>query len=77
MGSALRQLPSFFTQLTALHELLEEAAEIAVAADHPVYDCFYIALARREGMPLVTADKRLASAARSHSETEVQLLSET
>src|SRR5260221_395181 len=64
MRSALRQLPSFFAQLATIHELLGEAADIAGAANYPLYDCFYVALAHREGLPLVTADKRLASAAK-------------
>jgi predicted nucleic acid-binding protein len=29
-----------------------------------VYDCLYIALARREGLPLISADKRLLTLAR-------------
>ncbi|WP_255518572.1 hypothetical protein [Synechococcus sp. CBW1006] len=27
--------------------------------DHPVYDCLYLALARREAAVLLTADQRL------------------
>lgn len=74
MRGALRQLPSFFARLVPTHDLLQEAAEIAVTAGHPVYDCFYLALAEREGAPLVTADKRLASVARDLSGVEIHLL---
>lgn len=28
--------------------------------DHPIYDCFYLALALKEDAPLVTADRKLA-----------------
>lgn len=39
--------------------LAPRATEIALTVDHPVYDCFYLALAEREGAELVTADQRL------------------
>ncbi len=32
---------------------------MAVDLRHPVYDCFYLALAEAEEAPLVTADRRL------------------
>lgn len=41
-------------------ELWEEALKLAVELNHPIYDCFYLALAQREGAPFVTADARLA-----------------
>ena len=53
------QLPSFFLRLVPAAELAEEAMRLAHALDHPVYDCFYLALAERDGVPLVTADTRL------------------
>jgi predicted nucleic acid-binding protein len=74
MMQAVAQLPDIFVALTPLKMLADEAAEIAIASNHPVYDCFYIALARRETAPLVTADKRLAVAAQSVSGVEVRLL---
>ena len=40
-------------------ELLAEALALACHLNHPVYDCLYLALARREAAVLVTADKRL------------------
>lgn len=39
--------------------LLDEALALALRLQHPAYDCFYLALARRIGAPLVTADRRL------------------
>jgi predicted nucleic acid-binding protein len=39
--------------------LQAEALALACHLDHPVYDCLYLALARREAAVLVTADKRL------------------
>ena len=39
--------------------LLRRAMSISVELDHPTYDCFYLALAEQERVPLVTADKKL------------------
>lgn len=36
-----------------------EALALACHLDHPVYDCLYLALARREAAMLLTADQRL------------------
>jgi predicted nucleic acid-binding protein len=41
------------------HHLQAEALAMACHLDHPVYDCLYLALARREAAELITADKRL------------------
>ena len=49
---------------TASRELLDPALELALEWKHPVYDCLYAALAIRRNVPLITADKRLAAAAR-------------
>jgi predicted nucleic acid-binding protein len=53
------QLPSLFSALIPSADLLARAATIALALDHPAYDCFYIALAERDGVDLITADRRL------------------
>jgi len=45
--------------LMSLSSLASRAAGIAAELDHPVYDCFYLALAERLQSPLVTADRRL------------------
>jgi predicted nucleic acid-binding protein len=39
------------------------ALELATRSDHPVYDCFYLALAIELGAPVVTDDRRFAAAA--------------
>jgi predicted nucleic acid-binding protein len=36
-----------------------EALALACHFDHPVYDCLYLALARREAATMLTADQRL------------------
>ncbi len=48
-------------------ELIVPATTIALALDHPVYDCLYLACAEAEGVPLVTADRKLQEAAASHA----------
>jgi predicted nucleic acid-binding protein len=45
-------------ELIPMQSLLGSAMEIALTLQHPAYDCFYLALARREGCPFVTADRR-------------------
>ncbi len=39
-----------------------DAVRLAVALDHPVYDCVYVALAHRIGATVVTADRRFVTA---------------
>ncbi len=45
-------------------ELANRALSLAIELQHPIYDCFYLALAQRENALLITADERLLSAAR-------------
>lgn len=52
--------------------LLPTAIDIAMAENHKIYDCLYLALALERGEPLATADRRMAEIARSLSlETEL------
>src|SRR5262245_9479498 len=60
---AIAHAPHFFERLVPLQDLLTRAAEIALSVQHPVYDCFYLALAERERADLVTADARLVAIA--------------
>jgi predicted nucleic acid-binding protein len=53
------RLPRYFGEFVSMSALAARAAAIAVQLDHPVYDCFYIALAEGRQLPLVTADARL------------------
>lgn len=41
-----------------MRRLTAAAARLAIDLDHPVYDCFYLALAIVEQYPVVTADRR-------------------
>ena len=45
--------------LMPMRPYLEPATRIAIALDHPAYDCIYLAMAEAEGMTFVTADERL------------------
>lgn len=51
--------------------LNERALEIALDLNHPVYDCLYIACAEAAGGTLITADRRLFSAAQSSAYREL------
>jgi predicted nucleic acid-binding protein len=61
--AAMTIVASLLPRLVPLEELAPRALEIAVQLDHPIYDCFYLALAERERIPLVSADRRLPAAA--------------
>ncbi len=52
-----------------------DAVRLALALDHPVYDCIYLALAHRIGATVVTADSRFANAVAptEHGESVVTL----
>ena len=52
-----------------------DAVRLALALDHPVYDCVYLALAHRIGAVMLTADSRFVTAVSSteHGEAVVTL----
>ena len=56
-----------------VEELIGPALSIAFRHHHPVYDCLYVVLARRESCDLVTADERLYRAF-AHDFPRVHLL---
>lgn len=53
-----------FQSLIPIEELLVRALALAIAFRHPIYDCFYLALAERENCILVTADEDMIAVAR-------------
>lgn len=63
-----------FTSLVPDEELQSRALALAIDLGHPIYDCFYLALAERERAPLVSADKRLVAAAKRTKAIEVRML---
>ena len=52
-----------------------DAVRLALALDHPVYDCIYLALAHRIGAVMLTADDRFVSvlAQTEHGESALTL----
>jgi predicted nucleic acid-binding protein len=72
-AAGLLQLPRLFGHLHSDLTLSARALEIAHDAQHPIYDCFYIALAERESAPLITADERQLAIAR-RAKVKVQRL---
>jgi predicted nucleic acid-binding protein len=63
-----------FHELIPDAELYGRALEIAIELNHPIYDCFYLALAERERCAMVTADKRLLAAVKKFKGVEVRAL---
>jgi predicted nucleic acid-binding protein len=59
VGEIAASLPRFFDALVTAAELAARAVAIAGQLDHPVYDCFYLALAEQEQANFVTADMQL------------------
>ncbi len=60
LGTAPVLVPS------TLLQLVPAASRLAADLGHPIYDCFYLALAIQEKAPLVTADRRFSDRVRHH-----------
>ena len=56
---AARLLQRAEVDLAPMRGLLEPATKLAIALDHPAYDCIYLALAEALSCAMVTADERL------------------
>jgi predicted nucleic acid-binding protein len=54
----------WFESLIPIEELRIRALALALDLKHPIYDCFYLALAERENCPVVTADEAMIAVAR-------------
>ena len=50
----------------SMRRLAASSARLAKDLGHPVYDCFYLALAIHENYPVVTADTRFHDKVRKH-----------
>lgn len=53
-----------YHRLLPVEDLMAAALAFATDLRHPIYDCFYLALAEREAATLITADARLQAAAK-------------
>ena len=58
---AMERLPRFFAELVPFESLRRRTLELALALDHPVYDCAYLACALHYKQCLITADTKLAA----------------
>ena len=63
-----------YARLVAIEEIAPQALNLAMTLEHPIYDCFYIALAERERAVLVSADSRLVAAAQRVRGVKVRAL---
>jgi len=63
-----------FEALVPTEELRVRALALAIELRHPIYDCFYLALAERESCALITADRRLMAAANAVKGIELRAL---
>lgn len=63
-AAAVESAARLFSQLLPMEQLAIRATELSIDLRHPIYDCFYLALAEREAATLVTADTRLLAAAK-------------
>jgi predicted nucleic acid-binding protein len=61
-------------ELIAIEDLRLRALELAIDLAHPIYDCFYLALAERERCPIVSADAKLLAAAKKMKGIELRKL---
>jgi predicted nucleic acid-binding protein len=62
--AVLEDAPDLFDRLIETQDLLEAATNLALTSMTSTYDAIYAALAMREGLTLVTADKRFAASLR-------------
>ena len=56
---ALREISNTFSEFVQEELLATRALSLAVMLDHPVYDCFYLALTEARAGTFVTADSKL------------------
>ncbi len=70
----LKTAIAHYQRIILLEELTDAAIALAIRLKHPIYDCFYLALAERERCALITADARLIEAAKRIKTVEVRSL---
>lgn len=67
----VRWLLQFPMQVHDSAGLLSDAVALALQLQHPAYDCFYLALARRADVALVSADQWLHARCRAADEAKL------
>ena len=74
-GTAMASLPDMPLRWSEDETVSADAVRLALALDHAVYDCVYLALAHRIGATVVTADRRFVTAVASteHGESVMML----
>ena len=72
--TALQSLPKFLTRYVDLNELVDRALEISLHLSHPIYDCFYLVLAERENVAVVSADARMIAAGKRLGTIDIRKL---
>jgi predicted nucleic acid-binding protein len=71
-AAAMGEIRRFIPRFVELAELAGPAFALAREIDHPVYDCIYLALARRDAAPFVTLDRAfVASVAKTRYARDV------
>lgn len=58
-GMAIAAMKVDRLELFPMRPLMGDALKLAIAIDHPAYDCIFAALAMRERCPLISADAKL------------------
>ena len=71
---AIRAILLAFDALIPIEDLRLRALELSLELDHPIYDCFYLALAERERAPLVSADGSLKAKTRKLKQIAIRAL---
>ncbi len=71
----ISRMPEFLLPLVPSLQLIAPALRLSYELKHAVYDCIYLALAIRDGIKLITADKKfIQSVARGNLSRHVDLL---
>ena len=65
--AALKVLTRAIMRFEPNAPLAERAFRMAVELDHPVYDCFYLALAERDNSYCITADSKFVRSCEASS----------
>ena len=63
-----------YARLIPIADVAAAAMKLAIDLKHPIYDCFYLALAEREACPLVSADKTLIAKAKTVKSIKIRSL---